>query len=168
MDPRVSDSLQILERALCLEADAEQFYRQAAARTADRSGQQMFLELAEQEALHADVIRRQMDSLRARGRWAADARFAGASCDPAQSLFPQGEKRAQAVGPRANELEALWLALEKESESYELYRQGALGASDPTARALYEYLMSSERDHFNVLMGNYEAIINEQRSRPGS
>ena len=92
----------------------------------------------------------------------ADDRFPSLTCDLSQSLFPQGAARAKAVGPRAGELEALWFALEKESESYELYRQGALQASDPAAKALYQYLMSAERDHFNTLMADYEAIVNQQ------
>ncbi len=161
-DAKANAALQVLERALCLEIDGEAFYRQAATRTVDAKGQQMYLELADAEALHQKLIRRQMESLQASGAWAADERIATVTCDLSQSLFPQGEARAKAVGPRANELEALWFALEKESESYELYRQGALQASDATAKALYQYLMSAERDHFNILMTNYEAIINEQ------
>jgi len=154
-------ALQLLERALCLEIDGEEFYRQAATRTADVTGQKMFLDLAEQEGLHQQIIRRQMDNLNAHGVWMADERFEGATCDLSQSLFPQGAARARAVGPRADELEALWLALEKESQSYELYRQGALQTQDPLARALYQYLMSAEREHFNTLMTNYDGIMRE-------
>ncbi len=153
---------QLLERALCLEVDGEAFYRQAAAATSDPGGRTMFLELAAQEADHQAIIRRQAESLQASGRWAPDERLLGAECNLGQSLFPQGAARARGGGPRANEIEALWLALEKESESYELYRQGALGASDDVARALYQYLMAAERDHFEMLMASYEAIVNEQ------
>ncbi len=152
-------ALALLEQALCLEADGEAFYRQAAAATEDEAGRRMFLELAEQEADHQRILRRQVDSLRASGLWAADERLQPVACDLSQSLFPQGAARARAAGPRTNELEALWLALEKESESYEFYRQGALRATDPMALDLYRYLMAAEREHFNLLMTNYEAIV---------
>lgn len=155
-------ALELLERALCLEIDGEAFYRQAAATTADASGRRMFLDLAGEEAGHQHVIRRQIDSLKASGHWAADEHLAGVICDLSQSLFPQGAARAKALGPRASELDALWYALEKESESYELYRQGALQAKDATAQALYRYLMAAEREHFNTLMTNYEAIANHR------
>ncbi len=158
----LDEARQLLERALCLEVDGEAFYRQAAAATSDPGGRRMFLELAAQEADHQAIIRRQAESLEASGRWAADERLLGAECDLSQSLFPQGAARAKGGGPRANELEALWLALEKESESYELYRQGALEATDATAKALCRYLMAAERGHFEVLMASYEAIVNEQ------
>ncbi len=157
-EPSSGAALDLLERALCLEVDGEDFYRRAAAATADPAGQRMFVELADQEADHQRILRRQIESLRASGSWAADERLAGVTCDLSQSLFPQGAARVQALGPRANELEALWFALEKESESYELYRQGALQATDPIALALCQYLMAAERDHFNILMINYEAI----------
>ena len=161
-EPPSGAALDLLERALCLEVDGEAFYRRAAATTADPAGQRMFVELAEQEADHQRILRRQLESLRASGSWAPDERWLGVTCDLSQSLFPQGVARAQALGPRANELEALWFALEKESESYELYRQGALQATDPIALALYQYLMAAERDHFNILMINYEAIVNQR------
>lgn len=162
MPEATSEALALLERALCLEIDGEAFYRQAAATTSDSAGRRMFLELAGQEADHQRIIRRQIDSLNASGRWAADERLHGAACDLSQSLFPQDAARVKALGPRANELEALWFALEKESESYELYRQGALQATDATALDLYRYLMAAERDHFNLLMTNYEAIANQR------
>jgi len=156
------EALAILEQALCLEVDGEAFYRQAAAATADRSGQRMFAELADQEADHQRIIRRQIDSLRACNCWAADAGLQGVSCDLSQPLFPRGLARAKALGPRAHELEALWFALEKESESYELYRKAALQASDAMALDLYRYLMAAEREHFDVLMTTYEAIANQR------
>lgn len=158
----VNSPLEILDRALCLEIDGEDFYRQAAQRTTDASGRQMFLDLADQEAQHQAMIRHQMESLKSSGHWQADERTAGASCDLSLSLFPQGEARHTATGPRANELEALWFALQKESESYELYRQGALQAKDPVARSLFQYLMNAERSHFDTLMTSYEGILREQ------
>jgi len=154
-------ALALLEQALCLEIDGEAFYRQAAVTTADQAGRRMFAELADQEADHQRIIRRQIDSLRACGCWATEERLQGPACDPSQPLFPQGAARARALGPRATELEALWFALEKESESYELYRQGALQATEATALDLYRYLMAAEREHFNTLMTTYEAIANQ-------
>ncbi len=161
-NPTADAARQALERALCLEVDGEEFYRQSAERTTDAGGRAMFLELAGQEAEHQALIRHQIASLQASGRWAADARITPTACDLTQSLFPQGAARAKATGPRANELEALWFALEKENESYELYRQRALEAGDPAATALYQYLMAAEREHFNTLMTNYEAIVNRR------
>lgn len=159
-----STPLQILERALCLETDGEAFYREAATRTVDAAGRQMFLDLADAEALHQSIIKRQVDSLKASGRLAEDARITTASCDLSQSLFPQGQARARATGPRAGEIEALLFGLEIENNSFDLYRQGALSATEDQARQLYTYLMAAERDHFNLLMANYEAIINQQNS----
>jgi rubrerythrin len=162
-----STARQVLERALCLEIDGEAFYRQAAAKAQDPSGKRMFQDLAQQEAEHQLLIRRQLESLDASGQFAADERIRPLACDLSQSLFPQGEARARAIGPRANELEAIWYALGKESESYELYRQGAQQTRDPLARSLYQYLMAAERDHFNILMSNYEEI-QKQQYRAGS
>jgi rubrerythrin len=161
-DPQTGSALQILERAMCLEVDSESFYREAAERTADRKGRRMFLDLAEEEATHQRLVQRQLDSLKSSGAWVADERFRGASCDLSQSLFPQGAAREKATGERANELEALWFALEKEVESYELYRQGALQTGDDIAQALYQFLMNAERQHFETLMTVYEGIVRGQ------
>lgn len=157
-----ADALALLEQALCLEIDGEAFYRQAAATTTDAAGRRMFTDLADQEASHQRTIRRQIDSLKASGRWAAGEHLRGPACDLSLSLFPQGAARAKALSTRTSELEALWFALEKESESYELYRQGALRATDAAALDFFRYLMAAEREHFEVLMTNYEAIANQR------
>ncbi len=165
-DPCAAAALEVLQRALCLEIDGEAFYREAAGRTPDATGRRMFLDLSEQEALHAEILRRQLDSLQASGCWAADERVTAPSCELTPSLFPQGAAHAAATGPRAGELQALWFALQKENESYELYRRGAHEATDPAAQGLYRYLAAAERGHFDMLMLNYEAIVNEGHRGP--
>jgi rubrerythrin len=155
-------ALPVLERAICMEQDGQAFYRQSADQTADPRGRRMFLDLAEAEALHEQIIRKQIDSLVESGQFADDERVDKVSCDLSLSLFPQGEARHKAMDRRAGEMDALWFAMQKENESYDLYRQGAQQATDPLARSLYQHLMAAEREHFEMLMANYEAILAKQ------
>ena len=51
---------------------------------------------------------------------------------------------------------SLLFAIQKENESYELYRKAATETDDPAGRDMYQRLASYERVHFDILMLNYE------------
>jgi rubrerythrin len=49
--------------------------------------------------------------------------------------------------------------LDIENKSYDLYRSQAESVKDPVALKLYEFLAGQERTHFDLLMANYEAMV---------
>ena len=154
-----SAALQALEQALGLERDGHRFYVQAAERTVDPKGAQMFRSLAEDEVMHERMIQRQIDSLSAGQGWALPQGVGQVQADLETPLFPQGKVELErAIRPDASDLDALLFGLKIENDSFNLYVEQAGQADDPKAKQMYEYLVQAERTHFDLLMLNYESL----------
>jgi len=151
--------MEALKQALALEKSGQKFYRQAAARTTDPKGKEMFGSLADDEVMHGETVQRQVDAL-ARGEgWIVSQGIEAVDVDLESPLFPEGKVELEkAVQPDASDLDALLFALKIESDSFNLYAEQAKAADDPNAKNLYEYLAAAERTHFNLLMLNYESL----------
>ncbi|MCJ7667525.1 MAG: ferritin family protein [Anaerolineae bacterium] len=156
-------ALHALEKAIRIEKDGLQFYLQAAERTTDQRGKEIFLSLAHAEEEHLRLVEKQHDSLSKRRGWLAVVEAIG-EADWGMPLFPPGrEALEKMVRADDSDLDALLLALGFENDSYELYRKGYAETEDPQGKAMYEYLAAMEREHFETLMHNYEHL-----SRTGS
>jgi rubrerythrin len=156
-------ALHALEKAIRIERDGHRFYLQAAERTTDQRGKEIFLSLAHAEEEHLRIVEKQYDALSKGKGWLALGTTTG-EVDLGRPLFPPGrEALEKRVRPDDSDLDALLLALGFENDSYELYRKGYAEADDPQGKAMYEYLADMEREHFETLMRNYEHL-----SRTGS
>ena len=126
-------ALQALRQAIRLEQDGYKFYTEAAERTADPRGREMFLSLAEDEKLHLRIVRDQHEILSAGQGWISFSEVLEVKpVDLDKPLFPpEREALAEASGPGASEADALLFAMQKENESYELYRKAAIETDDP-------------------------------------
>lgn len=148
-----------LQKALELEKRGQAFYVEAAERTVNETGKEMYRSLADDEDLHAAMIQRQIDALGAEAGWQAPGVAPEGRVDLDSPLFPQGGKGpAEAVQPDASDRDALLFALKIENDSFELYRTQAQAATDPNAKQMYGYLAAAERTHFDLLMTNYESL----------
>jgi len=75
-------------------------------------------------------------------------------------LFPpESADLEKAIGSEASDTDALLFAMQKENESYELYRKAATETADPAGKEMYQRLASYERVHFDILMLNYEHLV---------
>ena len=159
MTPDTSAAMNALQQALELEERGYQFYQQAAERTVDPKGSEMFRSLAGDEVLHQQVIERQIDALGAGQGWVLPEEAGEVQADLVTPLFPEGELELEkAIQPDASDLDALLFALKIENDSFNLYAEQAQAAQDPNARTLYAYLCDAERTHFDLLMLNYESL----------
>ncbi len=156
-------ALHSLEKAIRIEKDGRRFYLQAAERTNDQRGKEMFLSLAQAEEEHLHIVEKEYDSLSKGRGWLALAEATGEVDLERPPFPPKREALEKMVRPDDSDLDALLLALGFENDSYELYRQGYTETDDPQGKAMYEYLADMEREHFETLMRNYEYL-----SRTGS
>ena len=148
-----------LQQALELERRGQRFYTEAAERTVDPKGSEMFRSLASDEMMHEQIIERQIDALRADEGWVLPEGVLDVEVDLESPLFPEGKVDLEkAIQPDASDLEALLFGLKIENDSFALYASQAKAAEDANARRLYEYLVKQERNHFNLLMLNYESL----------
>jgi rubrerythrin len=156
----MDERLKALEMAMQLERDGQVFYRKAASRTNSPKGRAMFLSLADDEALHLRLLERQCNSLTENHCYAPLTEMGAAGPDWDAPIFPKDPGLfKKAVQPDASDADALLYAMQAENKSFELYRKLAQEASDPAGQALFRWLASVERGHFNQLMLNYESLV---------
>jgi rubrerythrin len=156
----VTAALQALQQAMKIEQDGRQFYLAAAERTKNPTGQTLFRQLAKDEEEHYRLLKGQFDALNDGKPWVA---YPQAATDVAdlKPIFPSSPEAFQkAVGPHATDLEALWTAMGTESNSYDLYRRAAEQVQSPAAQGMYRYLANFERNHYNLLLLNYQTLMN--------
>ena len=158
MDTGTKAALKALDRAIELEVKGREFYLEAAKRTTDPKGARMFHSLADDEVLHQNILRRQVESLTEGKGWVSPKGMAEVEADLQTLLFPAGAEIDETVGPGTTEMDALLFAIKIENDSFNLYLNLAKAAEDPNAKRMYEYLVDAERTHFDLLMLNYESI----------
>jgi rubrerythrin len=151
-------SLKVLSQALRLEQDGKAFYVKAAEETQDAKGKALFLSLADDEVMHAQMIQRQLHALEGDGKYVLLPDLKAQPIDLNTRLFPP-DKVAEKTGVNPSDIDALHVALDNEIQSYELYASAAKQATDAAAKQLYAWLASAETTHFNLLMSNYESIV---------
>lgn len=153
-------ALTALTQALKLEKEGRAFYLKAAQETLDATGHTIFLSLADDERLHAEMVERQLHAIEGQGVYVLLPDLKAPAIDLNARLFPPKRKDVAAkVGANPNELDALHVALENEVKSYDLYRTAASETSDAAGRGMYEWLANAELTHFNLLMGNYQSLV---------
>ena len=118
----INEALTALQRAIELEEKGQEFYRQAAERTTNPKGAEMFRSLADDEVLHERILRRQLEALGEGKGWVLPEGVAEATPDLPASLFPEGgEALREVVRPDASDEDALLFALQIENEAFNLY-----------------------------------------------
>lgn len=155
-----SAALEALEYAIRNERLGHGFYCRAIEMTDDEKGKKMFQSLASDEEEHLGILQNQLDSLRNTSSW-LNLKEARAENPPSYplTLFPEEETEVQEMVTKcASDLDALDIALDLERHGYQLYRNQAEKTSDPTAKAIYEYLAKEENKHF-VRLENTRAYL---------
>ncbi len=167
MNVGTNAALTALNQAIELEIEGQRFYLEAAERTTNPKGAEMFRSLAGDEAIHERILRRQLDALTQGEGWVPvlskveglPEGVAEVKADLTTPLFPEGGEAFQkAVRPDASDQDALLFALQIENESFNLYRELAQTTDDPNGKRMYGYLANAERGHFELLMLNYEHL----------
>ena len=152
-------ALRALSQALRLEQDGLAFYEQAATRAGDDDAEEMLRSLADDERQHLEMIQRQLHALERDGRYVLVPDLRVEPIDLRRSIFPP-ERQAvdDRLGVDAGLLDIFHVAMDKEMQSYDLYRSAAQQVPDPAGEHMYRYLARAELTHFNLLMANYEAL----------
>lgn len=152
------DTLQVLSQALRLEIEGLAFYLKAAEETIDSTGKALFLSLADDERKHQAMIREQLHAVEGNGKYVLLPDLNVQPIDLAKPLFPPERADVQKrTGPDPSELDVLFLAIDNEIKSYDLYRAAAAETTG-AAQQMYRWLASAEMTHFNLLMSNWEAM----------
>ncbi len=152
------DAEDVFLKAMQLELDGREFYRQAAQRSTDPQAAQLYRQLAEDEAHHYLCLRRQYEALRAGQGWAAIAELPPVrALDAAAPIFPAGKAALEVLPDNATEEEVLLFALTAEDRSYLLYVRQTRQARFGPERQFFMQLAAVELGHYHMLMAHYHA-----------
>lgn len=152
-------ALEALRQAVDLEQRGYQFYLEAAERTKDPRGKEMFRSLARDEVTHLNTVQRQYEALSRGEGWLHLTGAPERPVDLEKSLLPPDrETLERTISAEASDIDALHFALQFENDAYNLYRKAAAETIDPIGRKMYEWLTDAELTHLNLLMRNYEYL----------
>lgn len=154
------DDVEILSKALKLEQHGERFYADAVVQSSDPDTAKIYAQLADDEKLHADLIAREIEAIKAGKEWLTFPELDEVvPADADAPIFQVNVRLLERLPEEASEQDALLFALGAEVRSYELYMQGAKGSANATAREVYLKLAQMERGHFDLLMTRYESCF---------
>lgn len=152
-------AVEALRQAIRLEQEGHRFYLEAAERTIDPRGEEMFRSLADDEVAHLRAVQRQYEALSKGKGWLEVAKAPEKPMDIEKPIIPPNRETLEKhIRADASDIDALHFALEFENNAYNLYRKAAKETTDPAGKAMYEWLTHQELDHFNLLMLNYDYL----------
>ncbi|MFH0859647.1 MAG: ferritin family protein [Candidatus Altiarchaeota archaeon] len=142
-----------LESAIELEMAGQKFYREAAERTADENGTEMFNFLADEEAEHESLLREKYVEI-------VGEDYEGGEDLEEVVIGRVFSERVSggASGKGSDDLDALNIGINAEKESIELYGRLKKEAEDEELQDTFEMLVEAEERHLSLLETQVEFI----------
>lgn len=139
--------LEALFMAIYNEQSAFDFYTKLSNTIKNPSGKEKFKFLASDERRHRELLEKHY------------AKISGGEGFP----FDPNKVKTIKVAVRDNTTasEALDIGIKAEKEAYEFYRKSAESSKDPETKKMFLMLAGEEDKHYNVLMGEKQALIDQ-------
>ncbi len=160
MTDETASAVETLRQAMLNEEMTRDFYLDAAQKVIDEKGRKMFTDLAAEEVVHMTTVRKQYESLKAGHGWTVAADFEHMGDVDITPLQFKREQMKSGVRESSSDLDALVLAAEMENNSFVYYSEAYTKTTEPMAKHLYGSLVKAERSHFNLVMTNWETLVN--------
>lgn len=150
-------TLDILKQAIVLERRGKAFYRKVSEKTENKAVQEIFEMLAAEEQKHIQTLSEQFKTYR------KDKKFTpiglhgqGSGSVVSEVLTREIKEKISAAGFEAA---AILAGIAMEERAVKLYSESARNASDPEAKAMYEWLAGWEREHLRMLMDIDKSLL---------
>jgi len=138
-----------VEIAIKMQTDAIKFYTEAAEKTKNSVGKQMFLTIVQDEKRHLETLTQIFKGL--------DITVLDVS--PIENIRTVFESMKTGMMKRVeatmDELEAFKIAMQMEKEGVEFYKKASAGAKTEKEKALFERLIKEEQEHYNIFANTY-------------
>ncbi len=161
MNEGMDFALSVLRQAMGNELEGRALYLEAVERTEDELGQRMFRSLAQDEEGHLQILQVEYGAITGTGRWLDLEATQREEPDPSLRFFPQEEAIERLIPEDASDLDALKIAMDFERRGYRLYEKAAAETSDPTAQAVFRFLVEEESRHFALLDNAHDYLANQ-------
>ena len=148
------DDLKAVTMAMEAEKVAYQFYSNAAKKTKNPKGKDMFQQLSEFEMNHYQRLKDLSKSLAEKGEWIL---YSGTSLK--KKSIPQKAEKSKGQD-QLTDMDALKMAIREEKKAQTLYQSMAGLTKDPRGRDMYKRLAEEEALHEKVLNDQYYSLHN--------
>jgi rubrerythrin len=143
-----------VEIAIKMQTDAIKFYTEAAEKTKNPVGKQMFLTIVQDEKRHLETLTQIFKGLN----------ITVQDVSPMENIRTVFESMKTGMMKRVeatmDELDAFKIAMQMEKEGVEFYKKAALEAQTEEERSLFERLVKEEQDHYNIFANTYFFLSN--------
>lgn len=137
------------EIAIRMQTDAIKFYTEAAEKTKNPVGKQMFLTIVEDEKRHLETLSQIFKGLN----------ITVQDVSPMENIRTVFESMKSGMMKRVeatmDELEAFKIAMQMEKEGVEFYKKAAAQAKTEKEKTLFERLIKEEQEHYNIFANTY-------------
>jgi len=138
--------------AIASEKTALRDYLDYAHLTRDKTGQDMFINLAQDEFHHMTILEKERERLQSGRAWQS----VKIPASPIEKIIPQADKNTSAA--QGNETQVLELALKAEKKAGEFYLAQSKKVDSVFARNLLQRLAEMEAAHYQILQAELDNI----------
>jgi rubrerythrin len=152
------NGLDAIKAAMEAEMDAHNLYSKAAQKTRNPKGRDMFSQLADFEKNHFHHLKALYDSLKGEETWIA---YPGTTFSEKGKKVSRDLTRGEEVGSRADDLDALSMAIKEERKAQKYYHEMAQKTTDPLGRDMFKKLAREEELHERILNDQFYSLNNK-------
>jgi rubrerythrin len=138
-----------MRTAIQMEKDGYDFYQKAASQTSSDMGRSIFESLAKDELVHLDVFQKLFNETIGKSEW--DELVNSSTKYKNLPIFPQDLKKVEGVNPDTNEIDALRMAMESESDAIDYYTEILMSSNDEEVNKILETVIDQEKKHYFLL-----------------
>lgn len=146
---------QAIKMAIELEKDGHAFFKDAAARTSNKLGKQMFEKLAKDEIEHLETFKNMFDSMSDIGEWRSILKELKSV--PAIPAFADVKNKVKATR-EPDEVEAIREAMEVERKAIDFFNDAKSKTTDAIAQGIFDRIMQEEEFHHALLQAQYDSV----------
>ena len=173
MTQEIDKAISILKTALEMEKKGRLFYEKAMAQCKNQLGKDIFTRLRNDEIVHEDRIQAIFEEFQSQGKWGKSWKAFKQEHDPLATMFRNiALKHGPDVQADAEDLKALEIGIDFESEAIKFYEKHLEKATDPIEREFIKKMIFEEKDHHRALSDVHHYLSNpeswfEEKERSG-
>jgi rubrerythrin len=158
MENEQARTIEVLQLAVRMEVEGKEFYQKASQKSSNKLAEELFQQLANEEDVHRKKFEEIYEALKKGQNW-PDIEPPFEKGKQLKSLFAKATKALGSKFKMAeSELEAIKIAMDMESKSYNLYHSRSEESTFPVEKRYYETLAGEERGHHLALLDSYEYL----------
>jgi len=145
----IKDTKEAIKTAIQMEQDGYNFYIKAAAQTTSEMGRSVFESLSKDELMHLDVFKKLFEDKISQTEW--DNLTSSNKKYQKIDVFPKDIKKVDGVNPDTNELDALRVAMDAETEAIDYYTDIWDNTDDDHVKKILDIIIDQEKNHYFLL-----------------